>query len=309
MSYDAVLLMAYGAPERLADVAAYYLDIRRGVPPTPEQLAELEGRYRAIGGGSPLLAIVERQRVALARELARRGREVAVYAAMKHIAPYIRDVVHRMAHDGVGDAVALALAPQHSTFNAQTYGRAVDEAAAATATAAPRFRFVDGWHDHPRLIDALAASTRSALERFAPGTSPHVLFTAHSLPERIAHGGDPYVAQVVATAALVAERLGLDRCGVAFQSAGRTNDAWVGPELRDEIRRLAGEGVHDVVVSPVGFVADHLEVLYDVDIEAQRVAREVGMRLERAPALNDGPAFIAALADIVEHALARLPVA
>lgn len=308
LTRDGVLLMAYGAPRRLEEVEAYYLDIRRGVPPPPELLAELLGRYRAIGGGSPLSDIVERQRAALESALGARGVPARVYAGMKHIAPYVRDAVRAMADDGVERAVAIPLAPQHSTFNAQTYERAVEDAAAAAGPRAPRFRFAGSWHAEPRLIDALAAATAEALARFPDPSRPHVLFTAHSLPERIAHGGDPYAREVGATAALVAERLGLTRCDVAFQSAGRTGDAWIGPELGAEIRRLAAAGVREIVVSPVGFVADHLEVLYDVDIEARGLARELGVRLERARAMNDDPTFVAGLADIAARALAE-PVA
>ncbi len=305
VSRDGVLLMAYGAPERLDQVEAYYLDIRRGSPPPPALLAELVARYRAIGGGSPLSRIVERQRAALAAELGRRGIDAAVYAGMKHIAPFVRDVVRRMAGDGIGRAVALALAPQHSTFNAQTYIRAVEDAVASLGAGAPRFSFVETWHDEPRLIDALAASTAEALARFPEPARVHVFFTAHSLPGRIAHGGDPYAREVASTAALVAERLGLSRCDVAFQSAGRTGETWIGPELGAEIRRVAAAGAREIVVSPVGFVADHLEVLYDIDIEAQAIARELGVRLERARAMNDDPTFIAGLADLVAAKLAR----
>lgn len=301
---DGVLLMAYGAPERLDQVEAYYTDIRGGAPPTPALLAELVGRYRAIGGGSPLSRIVELQRAALAAELARRGRPARVYAGMKHIAPFIRDAVARMATDGVQQAVALPLAPQHSSFNAQTYGRAVEEASAALGPSAPRFRVVGSWHDQPRFIDALSAAAAAALARFADPSRVHVFFTAHSLPARIAGGTDPYAREVAATAALVAERLALARCDVAFQSAGRTRDAWIGPELVAEIRRVAAEGTREIVVCPVGFVADHLEVLYDVDIEARAAARECGVRLERARAMNDDPTFVAGLADIAAAALA-----
>lgn len=302
---EGVLLMAYGAPERLDQVEAYYTDIRQGVPPAPGLVAELTERYRAIGGGSPLSRIVELQRAGLAAELACRGRRVSVYAGMKHIAPFIRDAVGRMADDGIERAVALALAPQHSTFNAQTYVRAVESAATALGRRAPDFSFVASWHDQPRLVEALAASTAEALGRFADPEGVHVLFTAHSLPERLARGGDPYAREVAATAALVAERLGLADCGVAFQSAGRTGDVWIGPELRAEVRRLAGLGVREMLVSPVGFVADHLEVLFDIDVDARQVARAAGVRLERTRSMNDDPTFVACLADLVESALAR----
>lgn len=302
MADVAVLLMAYGAPERLDQVEAYYTHIRRGVPPPADLLAELRDRYAAIGGGSPLSLIVERQRGALARELARRGRAVPVHAGMKHIAPFIADVVQRIAGDGTRRIVAIALAPQRSSFNDQTYAKAVEDAA-ALAPNAPEVTAVASWHDRPGLIMALAAATSEALDRCERPSAAHVLFTAHSLPARIAGGADPYAREVAATAALVAERLGVERCGVAFQSAGRTGDRWIGPELRQEIRRLAAAGVREVVVCPVGFVADHLEVLYDVDIEARAVAAGLGVRLERARALNDDAVFIAALADVAEDAM------
>ncbi|MBI2983179.1 MAG: ferrochelatase [Chloroflexi bacterium] len=303
---SAVLLMAYGAPERLDQVEAYYTHIRRGTPPTPTLLAELLARYRAIGGGSPLSRIVERQRAALASELARRGRAAPVYGGMKHIEPFIGDVVRRIAAGGARRIVALALAPQHSSFNQQTYGAAVEDAAAALGDRAPTVTVVGSWHDQPRLIEAMSAATAEALARCEAPSAAHVFFTAHSLPERIAGGTDPYAREVAATAALIAERLGIERCDVAFQSAGRTGERWIGPELRDEIRRVASAGVREVVVCPVGFVADHLEVLYDVDVEARAVAEGLGVRLERARSMNDDPTFVAALADVVEQ---RLPAA
>ncbi len=302
---DGVLLMAYGAPERLDQVEAYYTDIRGGTPPSPVMLQDLVGRYRAIGGGSPLSRIVERQRAALEAELARRGRPARVYTGMKHIAPFIREVVARMSADGVRRVAAIALAPQHSTFNVQTYGAMIERAAAPLGARAPRISVVGSWHAEPRFIDALVAATSEALGQCADPARAHVFFTAHSLPVRIASGTDPYVREVLATASLVAERLELARCDVAFQSAGRTNDEWVGPELRDEIRRVAKEGVREIVVCPVGFVADHLEVLYDVDIDARKVAAEHGVRLVRARAMNDDPLFIAALADVAVAGLAR----
>ncbi|MEX2046251.1 MAG: ferrochelatase [Chloroflexota bacterium] len=305
---EGVLLMAYGAPERLDQVEAYYTDIRGGTPPSPALLEELLGRYRAIGGGSPLSRIVERQRSALAAELARRGRPASVYAGMKHIGPFIRDVVGRIANDGVEHVVALALAPQHSLFNAQTYGRAIEDATAALGATAPRFQVIGSWHDQPRLVEALAAATAEALGRCSDPARAHVFFTAHSLPARVAGGTDPYAREVAATAALVAERLGLTHCDVAFQSAGRTRDTWIGPELGAEIGRVAAEGAREIVVCPVGFVADHLEVLYDIDVEARAIASAAGVRLERARSMNDDPVFIAGIADLVAAALAE-PVA
>ncbi len=299
---DAVLLMAYGSPDRLDQVAAYYTDIRRGNPPPPDLLEELIDRYRAIGGGSPLSGIVERQRAALAAALAARGRPLPVYAGMRHIDPRIGAVVESMAADGVGRFVAIALAPQRSS-NAAGYGRAVEATLERLGDAAPSCVHVESWHDEPRFIEALAAATAEAQARFPGPTEPRVMFTAHSLPARVVAEGDTYPDELARTAALVAKRLGLATYDFAFQSAGRTAEPWLGPDLLAEIRRLAASGVSELVVCPVGFVADHLEVLYDIDIEAQAVASEVGVRLERARSMNDDPTFIAGLADVASAAL------
>jgi len=293
-----VLLMAYGGPTNLDQVEDYYRDIRRGSPPPPDLLEELIGRYRAIGGGSPLSAMVERQRAALQVELATRDLAVPVYAGMRHIEPRIGRVVRQMAADGIERIVAIALAPQRSS-NAAGYRRAVDEALAEMDATPPIVELVESWHDQPRFVEALATATVEALGRFPNASSAHVMFTAHSLTSRVVADGDCYPDEVRATAALVAERLGLATFTVAFQSAGRTGEPWLGPEIRDEIRRLAAGGVRDLVVCPVGFVADHLEVLYDIDIEARAVAHQAGIRLERARSMNDDPTFIAGLADLV----------
>jgi ferrochelatase len=303
MTADAVLLMAYGSPDRLDQVEAYYTDIRRGSPPPPHLLEELLGRYRAIGGGSPLSRIVEVQRAAVEAELARRGRPVAVYAGMRHIEPRIGSLVETMAADGVRRFVAIALAPQKSS-NAAGYRRAVDAALGGLDGTAPAVVFVDSWHDQPRFIEALAGTTAEALRRFPDPAAVRVMFTAHSLPARVVAEGDAYPTELARTAALTAAQLGLGSYDFAFQSAGRTGEPWLGPDILDEIRRLGREGVRELVVRPVGFVADHLEVLYDIDIEAQGVAREAGIRLERARSMNDDPTFIAGLADVAETALA-----
>jgi ferrochelatase len=305
---DAVLLMAYGSPDRLEQVEAYYTDIRRGSPPPPHLLEELLGRYRAIGGGSPLSRIVEEQRAALEADLAARGLPVRVYAGMRHIAPRIGDIVKGMAADGVTRFVAIALAPQASS-NAAGYRRAVDTALADLGDGAPTVEYVRSWHDQPRFIEALAQTTREALARFEDPAGVRVMFTAHSLPARVLADGDPYPAELAATAALVAQALGLATYEFSFQSAGRTGEPWLGPDILEEIRRLAGEGVTGVVIRPVGFVADHLEVLYDIDIEAQGVAGEAGVRLERARSMNTDPIFIAGLAEIAAGCLSPVSAA
>lgn len=299
---DAVLLMAYGSPDRLDQVEAYYTDIRRGSPPPPHLLEELLGRYRSIGGGSPLSRIVEEQRAALEVDLAARGLPVRVYAGMRHIAPRIGDIVKGMAADGVTRFVAIALAPQASS-NAAGYRRAVDTALTELGDGAPTVAYVSSWHDQPRFIEALAETTREALARFEDTDGVRVMFTAHSLPARVLADGDPYPSELAATARFVAEALGLDAYEFSFQSAGRTGEPWLGPDILEEIRRLAAEGVTGLIIRPVGFVADHLEVLFDIDIEAQGVASEAGVRLERARSMNTDPTFIAGLAEIAAASL------
>jgi ferrochelatase len=309
MTGDAVLLMAYGSPDSLDQVEAYYTDIRRGSPPPPELLEELLDRYRAIGGGSPLSRLVEAQRAALERELADRGRPLPVFAGMRHIAPRIGDVVERLADAGATRFAAIALAPQQSS-NGIGYRRAVEAALAARSAAgkpAPELRYVASWHDEPRFVEAVAGAVREALGRFPDPAAVTVVFTAHSLPARVVSEGDVYPDEVRHTAELVAERLGLASFEQAFQSAGRTGEPWLGPELLATLRRLADGGVRDVLVAPVGFVADHLEVLYDIDIEARAEADALGIRLERPRSMNDDPTFIGGLADVAIAALDRPP--
>jgi len=302
MTTQAVLLMAYGSPVRLDQVEAYYTDIRRGNPPSPALLEELVGRYRAIGGGSPLSRIVEEQRAALEAELAGRSTAMPVYAGMRHIDPRIGEVVRRMADDGVTDAVAIALAPQAS-MSVSAYRRALEKAAAEIGPAAPRFHVVESWCREHDFIEGLAETTQEALERFPDPDAVRLLFTAHSLPQRVVDAGDTYPAELADTARLVADLLGRDEYDFAYQSAGRTDEPWLGPEILAEIRRMAAEGTTELVVSPVGFIADHLEVLYDIDIEAQGMARPLGIRLERPRMLNDDPLLISALAGIVGRTL------
>jgi len=316
----AVLLMAYGGPASLDEVPAYYTDIRGGRPPSPELLAELLERYTAIGGRSPLAEVTERQRRALEAELARRGLGLSVFVGYKHSSPFVAETVDRMAAAGVRRVLAIALAPHFSTMTACSYCQRVDAARAALPArdGGPVLRYVmvADWHADPAFVGALADVTRAALaeaEAAAAGEgtatggpatgAPWVVFTAHSLPERIVGVGDPYPELLRETARLVAETLGWRRWSFAFQSAGRTGEAWLGPDLLSELERLAGSGSRAVVVAPVGFVASNLELLYDIDIEAQARAAELGLTLVRAAALDDHPGLVAALADIVERAM------
>jgi ferrochelatase len=305
-----VLAMSYGTARGLDDVEAYYTHVRRGRPPTPELLHELTERYRAIGGRSPLIEITEAQVSGLEKllnesEAADGGpREFRAYHGMKHQRPYLEDVVGEMAADGVERAVGLVLAPHYSRFSVGEYvdrvERAMDE-----RTHRPQFTFVRSYATHPAFVAFVAervAEARDRLDERVREDAP-VVFSAHSLPERILAAGDPYPDELADTADAVGAYLGLASYRTAWQSAGRTGEPWLGPDLTDVLRELAQEGVPAVVSCPVGFVCDHLEILYDVDIEAQAVAREVGLTLVRTESPNDDPRFLAALADVIRDHL------
>jgi protoporphyrin/coproporphyrin ferrochelatase len=281
----AVVLMAYGSPERAEDIPAYFADIRGGRPVRQEAVDELVERYRRIGGSSPLNRITEAQRAALEEAAG-----LPVYVGMKHWHPRIPEAVERALADGAELLVGLVLAPHYSGISIGGYRERLEEALAGRAELA----FVESWHDHEPYIELLA-------ERVG-GTSAHVVFTAHSLPERILAEGDPYRDQLLETSQLVAERAGIADWSFAFQSESRTGEPWLGPDILVELERLQRDGVREVLVAPVGFVSDHLEILWDLDVEAREKAAELGLELDRIESLNDDRAFIRALADLVEKA-------
>ncbi|GIW52971.1 MAG: ferrochelatase [Gemmatimonadales bacterium] len=294
-----VLLVAYGAPRSLEEVKPFLEDIRSGRPTPPELVAELEERYRAIGGGSPLLERTEAQAARLAHFL---GDGTPVYVGMRHWHPYIREALEAVRKDGIKRLVVVAMAPHFSRMSIGAYQKKVEEASEGIEVA-----FVKQWYDHPRFLDGVAAKVAQTLERFpaARRTKPHIIFTAHSLPEKILASGDPYPEQLRRSAEGVMERVGDYPYSVAFQSAGQTQDRWLGPDAGEVMQHLAAQGHGEIVLCPIGFVADHLEVLYDVDIEYQDLARKLGVRLERTPSLNDSPELIEALADLVRTAAAE----
>src|SRR2546428_11572205 len=251
---DAVVLMAYGSPERLADVPAYYADIRGGRPIPPEHLADLVERYRRLGieDSSPLNAITEQTRTALERELG-----LPVFTGMKHWAPRIADAAARALAGGADTVVGLVLAPHYSALSIKGYRDQLEQALAGRA----ELRFVDSWHAEPGFVALLADRIR--------GTDAHVVFTAHSLPERILASGDPYPEQLLETASLVAERAALgDNWSFSYQSESPTGEPWLGPDILDHLRALHARGVRKVPVCPVGFGSDPLETRWDIDVQA-----------------------------------------
>jgi ferrochelatase len=284
---SAVVLMAYGSPERLDDVPAYYADIRGGRPIKPEHLHDLVERYRRLGieDESPLNAITEQTRAALERQLG----DVPVFTGMKHWAPRIADAAERALAGGADTVVGLVLAPHWSELSIAGYREQLELALAGRA----ELVFVDSWHDEPGFIGVLADRVR--------GTGAHVVFTAHSLPAR----AEPiYKQQLLETSQLVAERAGIDRWTFSFQSESPTGEPWLGPDILDHLEELYAEGVRDVLVCPVGFVADHLEIRWDLDNEAAEKAQELGLEFARIEMPNTDPAFVSVLASLVRRALA-----
>ena len=285
----AVVLMAYGSPGRIEDIRAYLEDIREGRPVSDEAVAELTERYRRIGGRSPLDEITERQRAALERELG-----VPVHVGMKHWRPRIAEAVEASLAGGAERVVGVVLAPHYSALSIAGYRERLEAALDGRA----ELRFVESWHDHEPFLRVLAERVR--------GTDAHVVFTAHSLPERILAMDDPYRDQLLETSRLVAERAGIERWSFAFQSASQTGEPWLGPDILEELDALHDQGVREVLVCPVGFVSDHLEILWDLDVQARKRATELGLQLDRIESLNDDPAFVRALAELLRQAL-RVP--
>jgi len=284
----AVVLMAYGSPERLADVPAYYADIRGGRPVPPEHLEDLVERYRRLGieAESPLNAITEQTRAALEREL-----RLPVFTGMKHWQPRIAEAADRALAAGAEAVVGLVLAPHYSELSIAGYREQLEAALAGRA----ELLFVESWHDEAGFVDLLANRVR--------GTGAHVVFTAHSLPER---ARPVYKEQLIETSQLVAERAGLEDWSFSFQSESPTGEPWLGPDILDHLEDLHTRGVAEVLVCPVGFVADHLEIRWDLDHEAAEKARELGLRLSRIEMPNAEPRFIDVLAGLVQRHL-RVP--
>jgi ferrochelatase len=297
-----ILLMYYGTPSGPDDVERYYTDIRGGRTPSPEALDELKERYAAIGNTFPLTNITRRQADALEAELnALQGPRFRVYLGAKHSPPTVADAVRRMAEDGIRLGLGLVLAPHYAQMSVGGY---IDRAREARPEGL-ELDFVESWHLEPAYLEALTNRVVDALEELTDQDRPDalVVFTAHSLPARIVDEGDPYPDQILATAEAVATRLRLQNWSTGWQSAGRTPEPWLGPPLDEVVEKAAADGYPAVVVVPCGFTADHLEILYDVDIGAREAAERAGIRLVRTASMNDDPDFIRALADVVLHHL------
>lgn len=281
----AVVLMAYGSPDRVEDVPAYYADIRGGQPVSPDRLAELVERYRRLGieDRNPLNEITEATRAALARELG-----LPVYTGMRHWRPTIAEAVEAALAGGAHTLVGLVLAPHYSAMSIGAYRRKLEDAVGGRAALV----FVERWGSDPAYVELIADRLR--------GATAHVVFTAHSLPARILEEGDPYVDELLESSRLVAEEAGLTDWSFAFQSASPTGEPWLGPDIREHLEDIR----RDVLVCPIGFVSDHLEVRWDIDVQAQEKAGELGIRLERMEMPNE--AIVPVLCRLVERNLAAV---
>lgn len=303
-----LLVMAYGTPRSEDEIEPFYTHIRRGRKPSQEQLDDLVGRYEDIGGISPLAKITTEQAEELKNELNRRNEntEFVVYQGLKHIDPFIEDAILQMKKDGIEEAVSIVLAPHYSTFSVKSYnGRAKEESASING---PSITSVEQWYDEPKFIKFWADGIKTAYEKMSDEEKEHhcVIFSAHSLPEKILAGGDPYPDQLKETARLIAEKAGVKNYEIGWQSEGNTPDPWIGPDVQDLTRTLnEKEGYKAYMYCPVGFVADHLEVLYDNDYECKVVTDEVGAGYYRPAMPNAKPEFIDALANVVEQQLAK----
>src|SRR5256712_2680451 len=303
-SHTAVLLMAYGSPNRLEDVEAYFTDIRGGRTPSREAVEELTARYRRVGVPTPLLPVS----VELGRELERLlnidppdDRMYTVHVGMKHWTPRIATAIDEIVDSGADHVIAIVLAPHYSTISTGGYRRQVEFALAAAREGAspPSLDFVESWHELDGYLEAVADDVRAVRVRFGKPEDVVAVFTAHSLPARILDAGDPYQDQLLRTSELVAGRAGIEQWRFSYQSQSHTGEPWLGPDLVETVEELAAQGHRAILVASVGFIADHLEIFYDIDIEAKERADALGIELRRTPMLNADPRLVNALHGLV----------
>ena len=307
MPFDAILLIAFGGPEKMDEVRPFLANVLRGRPIPPQRLEAVVRHYAVFNGHSPLKAITLRQASALHAALAHDGLDLPVYVGMRNWHPYLPETLARMAADGVGRALGVIMSAQQSEAGWQRYKHNVAAAQEQVGSRAPSVDYVPGWHNHPLFIDAVSDLTRQAFATLAQDRRAHtpLVFTAHSVPSAMPDA-DQYVAQVEEGARLVAAKLGHSAWRVAYQSrSGDPRAPWLEPDIGAVLQQLAAEGARDLVVCPIGFVCDHMEVLYDLDTEARQVAERLGLNMRRAGTVNDHPRFIQMLAAVVRRECER----
>jgi ferrochelatase len=306
--FDAVLLLGFGGPTSMAEVRPFLDNVVRGRPVPPERVEAVVHHYERIGGRSPFNELTFRQGRALEAQLRTEGLALPVYVGMRMWAPYVHDTLQRMAADRVRRAVGIIMVPHQTDASWGRYEREISAARERLGAGAPEIDYVDEWHAHPLFIEAVRVNVVAALQQIPAErrSAVTVVFTAHSVPTVMA-AASPYVHQITESARLVAERIGHSRWSVAYQSrSGSPREPWLEPDINEVIRQLAQEGRRDVVVAPVGFVCDHVEVLYDLDVETRQVAQGLGLNFVRAATVNDHPAFIRMLAEVVRRRIPSL---
>jgi protoporphyrin/coproporphyrin ferrochelatase len=301
-SKPVILLMAYGSPRSLDEVGNYLEEVRGGRKPTVEEVNRLRERYRLVGGQTPLVEITNSQAQRLEVRLRHEGLVEHVYVGMKHWHPFIRETVQNIVRNGAGSIVGIALAPHYSRLSIGGYEEAVKRGLANQDSTIPLL-MVKNWHLDPLLIKALSNRVQTGMDKLDSPEQAAVLFTAHSLPRRAVGPDDPYQAQLLESSRLVAEQSGVKSWDFAFQSAGEPRDAWLGPQILEQITSLGNRDFKEILVCPIGFVSDHLEILYDLDLEAKQHASSLGLKLQRTSSLNSDTDFISCLASVAHGAL------
>jgi len=300
--YQAVLLIAFGGPTSPEEIRPFLARVTKGIPIPPQRLEEVVHHYEAVGGKSPLNEITFRQAKALQKVLNESGHALPVYVGMRNSQPFFSDTLKKMFDDGIRTSLGFILSSHRSEASWERYQDNVAEARAEIGERAPVVDYCTGWHNHPRLIQCWTENIKASIAKLALGQrqSTPLIFTAHSLPVAMA-ARSPYVQQLEETARLIAGELDRNRWSLAYQSrSGRPSDPWLEPDIGEAIRKLANEGCHEVVVAPIGFVCDHVEVLYDLDIEARKAAEALNVRFVRARCPNDHPAFVQMIAEVIE---------
>ncbi|MCJ8331128.1 MAG: ferrochelatase [Lentisphaeria bacterium] len=288
---DAILLMAYGTPEHLDEMDDYLLDIRGGRPTPPELIEEIKERYRKIGGKSPLTETTKKQAALLAEAIGKK-----VYIGMRHWHPFINKTISEMKADGVESFTAIVMAPHYSALSIGRYKEQVDTAC-DEHDYKPQIKFIESWWNNEALISTQKTHLQNALNKIDKDLKTKVLFTAHSLPERIREMNDPYESQLLDNASAIAESFPNIDWEFCFQSAGASPEPWLGPSIEERIPQLAADQYQHVLIAPIGFVCDHVEILYDIDIGAQAIGRETAIEVSRIESLNTSDGLIQALAD------------
>ena len=293
-----LLVMAYGGPDNLDEVEPYLMDVRGYRSTAPEIVHEVRERYRQIGGRSPILQKTQAQADAIESVLNEQGQNFKAFVGMRHWHPFIKDVLTKMRAQGIDRTVGLVMAPHYSRMSIEAYFKKIEE-----ANSGMQISRINDWHLLPEYLDALANRVRAALQRFPETVQAKVpvIFTAHSLPERILEWDDPYPSQLYATMEAVMKRLGSRPHEFAFQSAAISTEPWLGPDASEVMERYAAQGKRHMLICPIGFVCEHVEILYDIDIVYQKLAKELGVQLERIEMLNDSPEMIRGLARLVRE--------